>query len=205
MNEPFPIREYEEAVYIFWFGPKLQAVKIGHTNDPRRRLAELTSATGVPGFVSEYAAVVWLDRTREKVEAMAHELASEFRRDGEWFDLTAAEGLNYVVAAAKQLGVRYEIEDLANLQAQTKEVRAEGINEEIDHFELARQWEIAHNYEKNYAARREVLIEDQQYRTEYLKQKWRASDGSQAVQHDHPAKPIWMWYRPAMGNSKKKD
>ncbi len=200
MNEPIPIREYEEAVYIFWYGPQLKAVKIGHTNDPSRRLTELGNDTAVPAFLAEYAAVVWLDRTREKVEARAHELASEFRRDGEWFSLTATEALGYVEAAAKQLGVRYEIEDLANLRANAAE-----INEQIDQSELARQWEIARNYEKNFEAKRESLINDQQSRTQYLKQKWRASDGSLAVQHDHPPKPIWMWYQPAMSKLKKRD
>ena len=200
MNEPIPIREYEEAVYIFWYGPQLKAVKIGHTNDPSRRLTELGNDTAVPAFLAEYAAVVWLDRTREKVEARAHELASEFRRDGEWFSLTAAEALDYVEAAARQLGVKYEIEDRANLRDQARQV-----DEQIDQSELNGQWEIALNYEKNFDVRRESLIDVQQSRAEYLKQKWRASDGSLAVQHDHPPKPVWMWYRPAMGNPKKRD
>ncbi len=199
MNEPIPIRKYEEAVYIFWYGPQLKAVKIGHTNDPSRRLSELGNATAVPGFLAKYAAVVWLDRNREKVEARAHELASEFRRDKEWFSLTAVEALDYVETAAKQLGVRYEIEDLANLLAQAGEIK-----DQEDHTELVRAWEISRNYEKNFEARRESLIDEQQSRTEYLQQKWRASDGSLALQHDHPPKPIWMCYQAAMGNSKKK-
>jgi len=199
MSQPTPIRDYEEAVYIFWYGPETPAVKIGHTNDPIRRLTELGNATGVPAFLAEYASIVWLDRTREKVEAKAHELAAEFRKDGEWFNLTASEALDYVETAAKQLGVRYEIEDLANLRPKMGK-----INKQIDQLYLDRRQEARRNYEQNFGSSREKLIEDQKSRAQFLKKKWRAIGGSPTVQYDHPPKPIWMWYRPAMGDPKKK-
>jgi hypothetical protein len=39
MTNQTPIREYEQAVYVYWLGPNLPTVKIGHTNDPDRRLS----------------------------------------------------------------------------------------------------------------------------------------------------------------------
>ncbi len=201
MNEPtpssIPIRDFEEAVYIFWYGPELPAVKIGHTNLPERRLAELRNDTGVPAHLASYAAIVWLDRTREKVEAKAHELAADFRRDGEWFELAAADALNFVEAAARQLGVRYEIEDRASLRPEINE-----ISKCSDQSEQSKKWEDRRAYERSFMSRREGLVDEERLRAQYLKQKWRANDGSLCAQHDHPPKPIWMWYRPAMGDSK---
>jgi hypothetical protein len=111
MEEQIPIREYEQAVYVYWYGSALPAVKIGHSNDPDRRLAQLGNDTGVPDHLASFAAIVWLDRKREKVEARAHELAAAFRRTGEWFDITASQALGYILDAAKELNVRYEVED----------------------------------------------------------------------------------------------
>ena len=178
MSELTPIREYEQAVYIFWYGPELPSVKIGHTNLPERRLTELRNDTGVPGHLASYAAIIWLDRGREKVEAKAHELAADFRRDKEWFDLTATEALNYVESAARQLRIRYEIEDRANLRSHVTE-----ITKQADQFEVARQLEarlskLGRDYERSITLKRESLANEVRSRTQYLKQKWRASDGS---------------------------
>ncbi len=115
MAEEVPIREYEQAVYIYWFGPNLSSVKIGHTSDPERRLIQLGSDTGVPDHLASYAAIVWVDRKRERVEALAHQLAEASRRSGEWFDLTAVSALEYILEAVRQLGVRFEVEDRAGI------------------------------------------------------------------------------------------
>ncbi|MDO9134244.1 GIY-YIG nuclease family protein [Hydrogenophaga sp.] len=115
MPEETPIREYEQAVYIYWFGPQLPTVKIGHSNDPHKRLAQLGNDTGVPDHLAGFAAIVWIDRKREKVEALAHELAADYRRTGEWFELSAKAALEYVIEAARLLGIRYEVEDLTGI------------------------------------------------------------------------------------------
>lgn len=115
MSEQIPIREYEQAVYVFWYGPETPSVKIGHTNNPDRRLDQLRNDTGVPGHLASMPLIVWLDRLREKVEAHAHEMAAAHRKDGEWFELTATEALRYIVDAAEELNIRYEIEDRAGL------------------------------------------------------------------------------------------
>jgi T5orf172 domain len=115
MTEEIPIREYEQAVYVYWFGPDLPTVKIGHSHDPDKRLAQLGNDTGVPDHLASFAAIVWLDRKREKVEALAHELANDFHRTGEWFELTASAALEYILEASRQLGVRFEVEDRAGI------------------------------------------------------------------------------------------
>ncbi|MEY4883313.1 MAG: hypothetical protein RIS34_1167, partial [Pseudomonadota bacterium] len=121
MSDEIPIREYEQAVYVYWYGPTLSSVKIGHSNDPDRRLAQLGNDTGVPDHLASFAAIVWLDRKREKVEARAHEMAAIFRRSGEWFEITASQALNYIVDAAKELNIRYEVEDRASLLLRSAE------------------------------------------------------------------------------------
>lgn len=113
------IREYEQAVYVYWLGPSLPTVKIGHTNNPARRLEEFRRETGTPGHKSSLAAIVWLDRHRERVELAAHRTAREFRRDGEWFALSASDAIDHIVAAAKANGIRYEVEDCAGVWAET--------------------------------------------------------------------------------------
>ena len=115
MHPQVPIREYEQAVYVYWFGPTLPTVKIGHSNNPDQRLAQLGNVTGVPDHLASFAAIVWLDRKREQVEARAHALAAQFRRSGEWFELTASAALGYVISAAEELHIRYEVEDRAGL------------------------------------------------------------------------------------------
>ena len=114
-----PIREYEQAVYVYWLGPNLPTVKIGHTNNPARRLEEFRRETGTPGHKSAFAAIVWLDRHRERVELAAHRAAREFRRDGEWFAMSASDAIDHIVAAAKAGGIRYEVEDCAGVWAET--------------------------------------------------------------------------------------
>ncbi len=114
-----PIRECEQAVYVYWLGPNLPTVKIGHTNNPARRLEEFRRETGTPGHKSSFAAIVWLDRHRERVEQAAHRAAREFRRDGEWFAMSASDAIDHIVAAAKANGIRYEVEDCAGVWAET--------------------------------------------------------------------------------------
>lgn len=127
MSENFPIREYEEAVYVYWYGPQLPTVKIGHSNDPDKRLSQLGNDTGVPDHLASFAAIVWLDRKREKVEARVHELAARFRRSGEWFDISATAALGYIISAAQELNIRYEVEDRAGvyLAKTSEELREE--------------------------------------------------------------------------------
>ena len=110
-----PIREYEQAVYVYWLGPNLPTVKIGHTNAPDRRLAEFQRETGTPGHKARFAAIVWLDRRREAVEREAHRILAYARRNGEWFACTPAEALGAIVQAVTSLNIRYEIEDCAGI------------------------------------------------------------------------------------------
>jgi hypothetical protein len=121
MLEETPIREYEQAVYIYWFGSSLPTIKIGHSNDPDKRLIQLGNDTGVPDHLASFAAIVWVDRKREKVEALAHQLAADYRRTGEWFELSPSAALTYIIEAARQLGVRFEIEDRAGVYCQPPE------------------------------------------------------------------------------------
>lgn len=88
MTDLTPIREYEQAVYVYWLGPNLPTVKIGHTNNPARRLEEFRRETGTPGHKASFAAIVWLDRRREAVELAVHRRLRDQRRDGEWFSAT---------------------------------------------------------------------------------------------------------------------
>lgn len=115
-----PIREYEQAVYVYWLGPNLPTVKIGHTNDPDRRLAEFRRETGTPGHKADFAAIVWLDRRREAVERAAHHALRAQRRDGEWFAVSPEMALLAILRAAREMGIRHEVEDRAGL---TEEVR----------------------------------------------------------------------------------
>lgn len=119
MTDLTPIRKYEQAVYVYWLGPNLPTVKIGHTNNPARRLEEFRRETGTPGHKASFAAIVWLDRHRERVELAAHRTAHKFRRDGEWFSMSASDAIDHVVAAAKANGIRYEVEDCADVWAET--------------------------------------------------------------------------------------
>ena len=140
MSDPIPIREYEQAVYVYWFGPTLPAVKIGHSNDPYKRLLQLGNDTGVPDHLASFAAIVWLDRKREKVEARAHELAADFRRSGEWFDLNAADALGYIIAAATELKIRYEVEDCAGIHAATIESKLNAAAEAAEEKRQIDKW-----------------------------------------------------------------
>ncbi len=119
MTDLTPIRKYEQAVYVYWLGPNLPTVKIGHTNNPERRLEEFRRETGTPGHKASFAAIVWLDRHRERVELAAHRAAHKFRRDGEWFSMSASDAIDHVVAAARASGIRYEVEDCAGVWAET--------------------------------------------------------------------------------------
>lgn len=121
MAEEISIREYEQAVYVYWFGPSLPTVKIGHSNDPDKRLMQLGNDTGVPDHLASFAAIVWVDRKREKVEALAHKLAVDYWRTGEWFELSASSALEYILESVRQLGVRYEVEDRAGVYNQPPE------------------------------------------------------------------------------------
>ena len=115
MTNQVPIREYEEAVYVYWLGPNLPTVKIGHTNNPERRLAVFRNETGTPGHKADFAVIVWLDRCREAVEREAHRILAAKRRDGEWFSASAAEALDAIVQGARHLNIRFEIEDRADI------------------------------------------------------------------------------------------
>ena len=118
------LRKYEQAVYIYWLGGSLPTVKIGHTNDPERRLSEFRRETGTPGHKAGFAAIVWLDRSRERVEAAAHRAAAAFRRDGEWFELSPSDAIDTVVAAAKAVGANFAVEDCAGVWGETLRRRA---------------------------------------------------------------------------------
>ena len=136
MDEQIPIREYEQAVYVYWYGSALPAVKIGHSNDPDRRLAQLGNDTGVPDHLASFAAIVWLDRKREKVEARAHEMAAAFRRSGEWFEITASQALGYILDAAKEFNVRYEVEDRAGVYAEKRNSVESAVSQEVKNLTL---------------------------------------------------------------------
>lgn len=112
---PTPIREYEQAVYVYWLGPNLPTVKIGHTNNPARRLREFANETGTPGHKAAFAAIVWLDRRREAVELAVHRRLRDQRRDGEWFAVSPEDALAAIVAVAESMNIRYEVEDRADL------------------------------------------------------------------------------------------
>lgn len=150
MNNSTPIKEYEEAVYVYWFGPNTPSVKIGHSSDPDKRLKQLGNDTGVPDHLASFAAIVWLDRKREKVEARAHELAAEFRRSGEWFEVTATEALGYIISAAEEMGIRYEVEDRAEVYISSEELAAEA------------KWHADEAYRREVAAQRRASLEKQE-------------------------------------------
>lgn len=115
MFAPTNIREYEQAVYIYWLGRDLPTVKIGHTNNPDRRLREFANETGTPGHKADFAAIVWLDRRREAVELAVHRHLAAYRRDGEWFELTPEAALTAITSVAESMNIRYEVEDRADL------------------------------------------------------------------------------------------
>jgi len=161
MPEETPIREYEQSVYIYWFGPQLPTVKIGHTNDPHKRLAQLGNDTGVPDHLASFAAIVWLDRKREKVEALAHELAADYRRTGEWFELPAKSALEYVIEAARKLGIRYEVEDLAGINEYQPKTFFEARDQYFDANEKVKEAKVnLHDAEKDLEFLDPVVDED---------------------------------------------
>ena len=46
---------------------------------------------------------------------LAHRLAEKYRQSGEWFDLSAQSASEFILEVAKQLVVRYEVEDRAGI------------------------------------------------------------------------------------------
>ena len=144
---PTPIREYEQAVYVYWLGPNLPTVKIGHTNNPARRLREFINETGTPGHKAAFAAIVWLDRRREAVELAVHRRLRDQRRDGEWFAVSAEDALAAIVAVAECMNIRYEVEDLADLTGaiahREAEAEAERQRAAIEAAKAERQRRIA--------------------------------------------------------------
>jgi hypothetical protein len=142
------IREYQQVVYIYWLGRELGTVKIGHTNNPSRRLAEFTRETGTPGHQASFAAVVWLDRRREDVEQAVHRKLAKLRRDGEWFEATPEQALAAIIAEVEERNIRYEIEDFADITgaiARAKEeAAARAAEEELAHKRQLETLEAEH-------------------------------------------------------------
>lgn len=164
MTDLTPIRKYEQAVYVYWLGPNLPTVKIGHTNNPARRLEEFRRETGTPGHKASFAAIVWLDRHRERVELAAHRAAHKFRRDGEWFSMSASDAIDHVVAAARANGIRYEVEDCAGIWAETVAQRErDAADDEIRRLEAE--------------AERAVILSAQRARTERIHLTFRPNKG----------------------------
>ena len=126
MSNP-PIREYCNAVYVYWLGRELPTVKIGLSNNPERRLLDFARETGTPGHKAAFAAVVHLDRRMYEVEQEAHRRLAAKRRNGEWFAVTAEQALATVIDVAEHLGLRYEVEDCAGLLPETLRQREEAV------------------------------------------------------------------------------
>ncbi len=145
-----PIREYEQAVYVYWLGPSLPTVKIGHTNNPARRLEEFRRETGTPGHKSSLAAIVWLDRRREAVELAVHRRLAAQRRNGEWFSVSPGEALAAIVAIAENMNIRYEVEDRADItgaiarreSAAAEVAEAERQQVEVKRAEIRFRWGV---------------------------------------------------------------
>lgn len=148
-----PIREYEQAVYVYWLGPNLPTVKIGHTNNPARRLEEFRRETGTPGHKAGFAAIVWLDRRREAVELAVHRCLAAQRRNGEWFSVSPEEALAAIVAVAENMNIRYEVEDRADItgaiarreSAAAEAAEAERQQIEAERAEISFRWRVVGN------------------------------------------------------------
>lgn len=168
MTTETPIREYQQAVYIYWLGRELGTVKIGHTNNPDRRLREFANETGTPGHRASFAAVVWLDRRREEVELAVHRRLADKRRDGEWFAITPEQALEAILLEVNQRGIRYEVEDFADITGALTRAEEERV---------AAQWAA----EQERAAAQRAAAQEHHRRVQLIQAQQAASEAEAAA------------------------
>jgi hypothetical protein len=80
------IREFGDNVYFIVKKPFDGKVKIGHSNNPRRRLSQLQ--TGNDCELRIYRTIPDVGRL---TEGIIHNAYAKYRRHGEWFELTLAQ------------------------------------------------------------------------------------------------------------------
>ena len=84
-------------------------VKIGHTDNIERRVAEFNRETGADSkMILEVAFACAVD-LRHSLERAAHHLGRKHRSRGEWFRLSLDEAIETVRAAAAELGINAAI------------------------------------------------------------------------------------------------
>lgn len=83
-----PRREY---VYLMGL-PESPIVKIGRSNNPKRRLYQVQEDVGIP------LEVMWTHPGGKEMERGLHQHFAEYRRHGEWFELGFAEAPALVAA-----------------------------------------------------------------------------------------------------------
>lgn len=84
-------------------------VKIGHTDDLERRVAEFNRETGADSKMILEVAFACIADLRHSLERVAHRLGRKHRARGEWFRLSLDEAVETVRAAAAELGINAAI------------------------------------------------------------------------------------------------
>ena len=84
-------------------------VKIGHTDDLERRVAEFNRETGADSKMILEVAFACAADLRHSLERAAHRLGHKHRSRGEWFRLSLDEAVETVHAAAADLGINAAI------------------------------------------------------------------------------------------------
>jgi hypothetical protein len=102
------------ATFVYVIGGDHGRQKIGVSDDPGRRLAELQ--TGSP-FPLKFEFVALTEGTGFDIEGEAHFLLSKHRQSGEWFTVPAEVAITAVMAAARQKGHSIKPVDPDNIPA----------------------------------------------------------------------------------------
>lgn len=106
--------------YVYFFhAPAVDAVKIGWSADPRRRLAQIQACSPTP------VRLVFAVAGTEYDERKLHERFAGWRLHGEWFEAHAiAELLSLEAYVAEPLGRLFTVEQLHDLVSDTRKVAA---------------------------------------------------------------------------------
>jgi hypothetical protein len=113
-------------VYVFSLGHD-KCCKIGHTDNIQRRLSEFRGETGSPADLAHFPVYIEVDDAhRQSIEAQAHKMADAYRQErGEWFNITPAEALAYIIEAASVCGHDHVIHDPDGVTPDGRRVLAE--------------------------------------------------------------------------------